>query len=69
MENNKKYTVIHSKLLASTLHYLGGFKYFIYDDNTEGKTKKSYSFEDTPEFRMALAKVHNVRNELRELNK
>ena len=60
MNDNKKYKIINSKNLATTLFFLFGLEYYIHNHNTE-PNKKVYSFEDTPELQEALATIMKIR--------
>lgn len=62
MKQENKYTVINKKSLAETINFLTGFRYYIFENNGN----KDYSFENTKEFNLALNKILEFREYLRE---
>lgn len=65
MKNNNKYYLISNKSFANTIRFLTGMSYREFNNqNHEGK--KIFSFKNTEELQNALAKIMELRNELKK---
>lgn len=58
-----KYTIIYKRSLADALNFMGLRSYVFTKDG-----KDVYSFEDNKRFKLALHRILQVRDEVRNLN-